>query len=615
MYSSRLLFALVALVAAGCASAPRPAEPSAQTSSPSSQALQAPAEPVRLTLVATNDFHGWLMPQKTSLPGGLEVEQGGAAVFAGYVARLRADNPGGVLLLDAGDLFQGTLASNLTEGAAVIDVYNQLGYTAAALGNHEFDYGPVGPRAVPGPGEDAVGALTARIRQARFPLLTVNVRDAASGQPPAWLGNDGTLLVTLKGVKVGIVGLTTPSTPRIANPTHVASLRFEPMLPTTLEAAKRLRAQGAEVVVGLAHAGGKCTDLSNPRDTSSCDRSDAEILELVEALPAGTLDAVFAGHTHQPMGHFFKDVPILSTSGLGRSFGVVELFVDPASREVVPASTRIQAAIPVCGQVEATRGSCDPRQLKDVGASARLVPATFLGGPVEPDKAVEALVAPALARVEEVQRQSLGVTVTAPLGRNYEAESALGDVLTDALREMEKVDVALLNSGGLRANLKAGALTYGDLYEVLPFDNTVSIVTVNGDELRRLLTAAYGSGSGVFQQSGLKVKLSRCPGPERLRDVTLANGKPLESGRLYRVVMPDFLARGAAGLAPVLSQLPAERIDLGSDREVILRDGLATWWKGRGTALSAPATGRISFVDEGVACPSKDAAGARSERP
>jgi 5'-nucleotidase len=599
MDSSRLLFALVALAAAGCASAPRPAESSSQT--PSSQA--APAEPLRLTLVATNDFHGWMMPHRTSLPGGLEVREGGAAVFAGYLARLRADNPGGVLLLDAGDLFQGTLASNLTEGAAVIDVYNRLGYAAAALGNHEFDYGPVGPRAVPGPGEDAFGALTERIRQARFPLLTVNVREAASGQRPAWLGNDGTLLVTLHGVKVGVVGLTTPSTARIANPAHVSTLRFDDMGPATLEAAKQLRARGAEVVVGLAHAGGKCADLSNPRDTSSCDRKDGEILGLVETLPPGTLDVVFAGHTHQPMGHFFGDVPVLSTSGLGRSFGVVELFVDPVSREVLLERTRIQAAVPVCAQVDATSGLCDARKLKEQ-AEVRLVPATFLGGPVVPDPEVEALVAPALARVEEEQRRPLGVTVTEALGRNYEGESALGNVLTDALREMEKADVALLNAGGLRANLKAGALTYGDIYEVLPFDNTVALVTVTGDELRRLLVAAYGTGTGVFQQSGLKVKLARCPGPERLRDVTLANGKPLEPARLYRVVMPDFLARGAAGLSTVLSQVPPERIDLGIGRELILRDALATWWKSRGAPISAPATGRISFVDEGAKCAS-----------
>ncbi|PTL75376.1 bifunctional UDP-sugar hydrolase/5'-nucleotidase [Vitiosangium sp. GDMCC 1.1324] len=610
MYPSRLLFALGALVAAGCASAPRPVE-----SSSSSSSLQAPAEPVRLTLVGTNDFHGWLMPHTTTLSGGLQVEEGGAAVFAGYVARLRADNPGGVLLLDAGDLFQGTLASNLSEGASVVDVYNHLGYAAAALGNHEFDYGPVGPRTVPGPGEDPFGALTARIRQARFPLLAVNVRDAASGQPPAWLGNDGTLLVTLKGVKVGIVGLTTPSTPRISNPALVSTLRFDDMVSPTLEAAKRLRAQGAEVVVGLAHAGGKCADLSNPRDTSSCDRSDGEIIGLVESLPAGTLDAVFAGHTHQAMGHYFANVPVLSTWGQGRSFGVLELFVDPATHKVLPERTRLQAAIPVCARVEEKSGSCDPRKLKELGGAVQLVPPTFLGGPVVPDKEVEALLAPALARVEEEQRRPLGVTVSAPLGRDYEAESALGDVLSDALREMEKADVALLNSGGLRANLKAGAVTYGDLYEVMPFDNTVAIITVTGDELRRLLTAAYGTGSGVFQQSGLKVTLGKCTGPERLRDVTLANGKPLDPKRLYRVVLPDFLARGAGGLGAVLSQVPAERIDLGLSRELVLRDAIATWWQSRGTPISAPATGRIHIVDDGAKCAPKSPAGARSERP
>ncbi|HZH17343.1 MAG TPA: bifunctional UDP-sugar hydrolase/5'-nucleotidase [Archangium sp.] len=606
MYSSRLLFALVALVAAGCASAPRPAE-SSPASSPSSQALQAPAEPVRLTLVATNDFHGWLMPHKTSLPNGLEVEQGGAAAFAGYLARLRADNPGGVLLLDAGDLFQGTLASNLTEGAPVIDLYNQLGYAAAALGNHEFDYGPVGPRAVPGPGEDAFGALTARIRQARFPLLTVNVRDAASGQPPAWLGNDGTLLVTLKGVKVGVVGLTTPSTAHISNPAHVSSLRFEDMVPTTLEAVRRLRAQGAEVVVGLAHAGGKCADLSNPRDNSSCDRKDDEILDFVEALPPGTVDAVFAGHTHQAMGHFFGDVPVLATSGLGRSFSLVELFVDPVSRKVLPASTRLQAAVPVCARVEETSGTCDPRKLRDAAASARFVPATFLGQPVVPDATVETLVGSALAHVDEVQRRPIGVTVPEQLWRNYEDESALGDVLTDELREMEGADFALVNPGGLRAELAAGTPTYGDIYRVLPFDNTVAVVTLTGAELRRLLELAYGGGASVFQVSGLKVTLASCPAKDRLRDVTLADGRPLKPDALYRGVMPDFLARGAEGFSAVLGSLPAGRIDLGTSREQNLREALIARWGARKTPLVAPALGRIRYVEDGAQCPQREA--------
>ncbi|WNG19340.1 bifunctional metallophosphatase/5'-nucleotidase [Cystobacter fuscus] len=608
MSPSRLFLTCVALAAAGCASAPRSLSSTAST--PDAR----PAEPVRLTLVGTNDFHGWLMPHDTTLRSGLVLEEGGAAAFAGYLARLRADNPGGVLLVDAGDLFQGTLASNLTEGASVIDAYNQLGYAAAALGNHEFDYGPVGPKAVPGPGEDAFGAITARIQQARFPLLTANVFDGDSGKPPAWLGNDGTRLVTLQGVKVGLVGLTTPSTARIGNPAQLGSLRFGDMRPATLEAVQRLRAQGAEVLVAIAHAGGKCSDLSNPHDTSSCDRSDGEIYELVESLPPGTLDAVFAGHTHQAMGHFFNGVPVLSTQGQGRSFGVLELFVDPVSHKVLPERTRLQAAIPVCVRVEEQSGSCDARKLKDLGADAKLVPPTFLGGAVVPDPKVEAVVAPALARVEEEQRRPLGFTVATPLGRNYEEESALGDVITDGMREMEKADVALVNSGGLRANVKAGPMTYGDLYAVLPFDNTVAIVTLSADELRRLLTAAYGASTSMFQVSGLKVTLARCAGPQRFRDATLPDGRPLDARRMYRVVLPDFLARGAGGLGVVLSQVPPERIDLGAGRELTLREALAAWWKSRGTPVTAPATGRISYVDEGVPCAARPAS-ERPERP
>jgi 5'-nucleotidase len=448
-------------------------------------------------VVGLNDFHGWVAPHRTKLKGGTELEEGGAAVLASYLARLRADNPGGVVLLDGGDLFQGTLASNLTEGSVVIDVYNHLGVTAAAVGNHEFDYGPVGPSPVPvKPGDDPLGALKERVRQARFPFLSANLFEAASGQRPAWLGNDGTVLVTVQGVKVGIVGLSTPSTPTTTNPTNVTALRFDPLAPAALEASKRLRERGAEVVLGVAHAGGRCPRLEDPRDLSSCDLKNGEIYAALEPLPPGTLDAVVAGHTHQVMGHFIHGVPVIETYGLGRSLGYVELFVDPVSRRVLPERTLIRAGIPLCAQVDAASGTCDSRKLKDQ-AEVKLVPATFMGQPVVPDPAVQALIAPVLARVEQEQHRELGLTIPVALKRDYQGESALGDFLADSLREAVGADVALLNPGGLRADIDAGPLTFGDVYEVLPFDNTVAFVTMSGDELKRFLQVVY-SKDGVF---------------------------------------------------------------------------------------------------------------------
>jgi 5'-nucleotidase len=159
-----------------------------------------------------------------------------------------------------------------------------------------------------------------------------------------------------------------------------------------------------------------------------------------------------------------------------------------------------------------------------------------------------------------------------------------------------------LNSGGLRADLPKGELTYGSVYNVLPFDNTVATVTLTGDELKRLLNAAYGARKGVFQISGLKVSISKCPGQGRLKNYVFSDGKQVVSEKRYRVVMPDFLARGGDGLGPVLGSLPPGRIDMGMTRGQNFRDALVDYWVKKAVPLVAPKPGRIAFVDDGSAC-------------
>src|SRR5215212_973014 len=119
-----------------------------------SQVTAPAAETLTISVVATSDLHGTVLPRG---------DRGGLALLGGYVRNLRrarARDGGGVLLVNSGDMFQGTLESNLNEGAAVVDAYNRLGYAAAAVGNHEFDYGPVGPdETAQPPGQDPRGAL------------------------------------------------------------------------------------------------------------------------------------------------------------------------------------------------------------------------------------------------------------------------------------------------------------------------------------------------------------------------------------------------------------------------------------------------------------------------
>ena len=549
------------------------------------------APPLPFTILGTNDWHGWAEPHQARGPDGSSVDEGGLSLYASVVKLLRAETGGRLLVLDAGDIFQGTMVSNLSEGAVMVDAFNALGMDAVAVGNHEFDYGPVGPSVVPTkPGEDPFGALKARIAQAHFPFLAANVVDAATGTAPAWLGS-GTVMRDIGGLRVGIIGLATPETPRTTNPINVASLRFLPLAPAAKAAAERLRAQGAEVVVVVAHAGGRCDDLKDPNDGTHCHPGE-EIFAMLAQLPRGTVDAVVAGHTHRAVGHFVNGTPVIETSALGRSFGVISLQIDPKTRRPIASATRIEAEVPLCERVVEGSVRCDASVL---GSGKPLMPGSYHGQALHRDQAMEALLAPALARVAAAQAQSLGVEVPVTLRRDSTGESSLGDSTADALRQMEGADVALLNSGGLRADLTAGPLTYGHLYETFPFDNAVATLQLTAAELRGLLKAILAHGR-VPQQSGLKLAVAACPGGLEVMDLRLSDGAALADGRLYRVVLPDYLARGGDGLEAFMGTLPAKQLDLGERRPLNLRDALAADLERRGRPLTAPPPGRTELL-------------------
>ena len=115
-----------------------------------------------------------------------------------------------MLLIDAGDMWQGKLESNLSEGAALVDAYNSLGYTAVALGNHEFDFGPAGPSPIAKSAtDDPRGALKQRATEADFPFLAANLIDQSTGEPVRWPNIQPSALIDVKGIKVGIIGVMT----------------------------------------------------------------------------------------------------------------------------------------------------------------------------------------------------------------------------------------------------------------------------------------------------------------------------------------------------------------------------------------------------------------------
>ncbi|HXH38247.1 MAG TPA: metallophosphatase, partial [Thermoanaerobaculia bacterium] len=227
-------------------------------------AFAAEPQPIHVFVVGTTDLHGSYDSHHDSRTA---PAFGGLPLIAGYLEVLRA-NHGRVIVVDSGDLFQGTLESNVFEGEPVVKGYNALGYDAAAVGNHEFDFGPAGPDSVARlPGQDPLGALKKNALLAKFPFLSANLTEKPTGKTPSWARRY--TIIDANGVKIGIIGLSTPETPNVTTAANVAALAFGDPVAATVSAAKELRAAGADAIVVIAHMGGRCRNIElNPEDSS-----------------------------------------------------------------------------------------------------------------------------------------------------------------------------------------------------------------------------------------------------------------------------------------------------------------------------------------------------------
>ncbi len=500
-----------------------------------------------LSIVGTNDLHGRL---------------GMLPWLGGHVANLRRARAGdgAVLLLDGGDMFQGTIESNLNEGAAVIRAYNALGYAAAAVGNHEFDYGPEGPVTFAlRPGDDPLGALRARAREARFPLLTANIVTAASGEPPAWDNIRPSVLLTVGGVKVGVIGLSTEATARTTLALNFRDLAVRPLAAAVQSQAAALRAEGAAAIVVVAHAGGACRRFEDPADLSSCE-SDEEIFQVARALPAGAVDVIVAGHTHRAVAHVVNGIAVIESFANGRAFGRVDLTVDPAAARVI--DRRVHPPHDVCGQ--GTEGRDDP----DPAACA---PPPYEGAAVTADAAVAEAIAPALTAARAERERPVGFRAESPIRTRYRDESALTNLVADMMRAAApRAAVALMNAGGVRIDLPAGELSYGTLYSVLPFDNRLVTVRLPASALREHLAHNAAGDSGTVAVSGLRVTAT-CEGPRVAVRLARADGRPVPDAETLTVVTNDYLALGS-----LAARLLEPLTDATIAASPVLRDAVAT---------------------------------------
>jgi 5'-nucleotidase len=502
---------------------------------------------VTISVVGINDIHGQLNASEQS---------GGLIAIAAHVDALRTARHaegGAVLVVDAGDMWQGTLESNLVEGASMVDAYNALGVAAAAIGNHEFDFGPAGPKPVPmKDGDDPRGALKQRASEAQFPLLAANLIDDATGRPVAWNNVRSSTMVEASGVRIGVVGVTTSNSLRTTIAANTGGLSVAPLAATITREADALRKDGAALVIVVAHAGGRCRADTGPH----CDLR-GELANVANMLEPGSVDHIFGGHIDNDMAEEVNGISVSINRGKAQSFGRVDFRIDRASGEVLE------------------------RRLFPPQPNPAQQPATYEGLPLVDSASITAIAEQAAALAAKLENEPIGVELAGPFPLTRDMDSALFNLVTTALFDSFDVDVAMHNvRGGLREGLPAGELTFGDLYEMFPFDNFVTIINVSGAELRRVI-AAQAKSSRRVGFAGMRVYVECADERMRVR-MLRPDGREIGDDETLALLVNDYMALGGDAILEPIT--PPGGFSLGYELPRT-RDAIVDWLRSRGGEL------------------------------
>jgi len=455
-----------------------------------------------IRILHTNDHHAHLEPIKYG-----DRFLGGIARRRTLIDQIRVESKKDhepLLLLDAGDIFQGTLYFNQYQGQADLDFYNTLAYDAGTIGNHEFDRGQQ--------------VLANFITKAKFPIISANLDIASSsplyGKVRPWH------ILDMKGEKIGIFGLTTTDTEILSSVGD--GVKFTDPIAAARTSVQNLKQQGINKIIALTHIG-----FEN---------------DVVLAQKVPDIDIIIGAHSHTPVGNIpnanhpyplvqknGKKEPVLVVTDWewGKYLGDLSVSFDRAGKLIAWA-----------GKPHAIDASIKPNP--------------------EFANKLKAYAAP----IESLRQKVIGQALVALDGDRVKmrtGETALGNLIADAIlakTQGDRVQVALINAGGIRSSLPLGNITMGNVLEALPFGNTITRVELTGQQLIEALESGVSKAEqeeGRFPQvAGMRfVWNAKFPVGKRVTKVEVkdASGKfqLLNPRAIYKVATNNFLASGGDG--------------------------------------------------------------------
>jgi 5'-nucleotidase len=573
-----------------------------------------PTPPVRVSLIAMNDFHGNLLPPTGSTgtvtvpdpanAAGTRVSAGGAAFLATVVANLKSQNPGNTLVVGAGDLVGASpLSSALFHDEPTIDALNQIGLDVTAVGNHEFDKGPTElrrlqnggcfPRSTDG-SRGVVGVDTCMTNGtfagAKFQYLAANVVETATKKtlfaPYA--------IRTVAGEKIAFIGMTLKDTPSVVTPAGVEGLQFSDEVTTVNNLVPELVNQGVSAIVVLLHQGA-FTTASTVND-KTCPGLNGDIGSLTDKLDP-RIDVVVSGHSHTEYICTRPDGKLLTQAGFyGKMVTKIDLMISPDTHRVLRKAAD-------------TVVSTNDLGVKDAQGNLIPVPAAY---PLQAkNSAMDTLVQRFVGLTAPITNQVIGnLQTVVDRTQNRAGESQLGDIIGDIYLNgsigpaygSKPAQIAFSNPGGIRANLSKTVVTYGDLFTVTPFGNNLVTVDLTGQQILRLLEqqweAPQPAGGRIMQVSngfsytwdGSKPEGAAAGTGSRIVAGSMKlNGVALDLTKTYRVTVNNFMATGGDNYTVLRAGTNSQAGDIDIDAGV-------AYFRKVGT-VSTPPQNRITRIN------------------
>lgn len=493
----------------------------------------------RLHVLHINDFHSRIEPinrfDSTCSAEEAAANEcfGGVARVAAKIASLRDELAAAgenVIVLDAGDQFQGSLMYTTYKGAVEAEFMEKIGFDAMALGNHEFDDGPQG--------------LSDFLDKVSFPVISGNIDVSQSNVLAGRVRNH--VVLEVGGEKIGIISALATDTPETSSPGN--EVVFQDDIDSLKADVAALEAEGVTKIIALNHVGYN-------RD-----------MAIAAAVPG--VDAVVGGHSHT----------YLSATDPDRA-GAYPTWVTRGEGDLVPV-VQAYAYSKYLGHLELTFD--DAGRLTYAGGNTIL-----LDSSVTPDPEIEARVKELAGPIEELKARVVAETAEAIDGSRETCraqECQMGNLVADAMLDRVKdqgVTIAIANGGGLRASIDAGPVTMGEVLTVLPFQNTLSTFEVTGEAVVAALengVSQLEDGAGRFAQvAGLKYSFDPAqPAGSRVSDVMVANGGdwvPIDPAATYKLVSNNYVRGGGDGFRMFVDA--ANAYDFGPDLADVTAEYLA----------------------------------------